>query len=546
MEFFYFLKKESKEFGFNLILIGGFVGVVSAIMIFVLTTAASHAEAGEPQYIFLAMAVLCLIGYWMGKRYVLTRTTHIVEQVIEDIRIRISEKIRLADLQSFERIGAAPFLNVIAAHTVNISQAATAIINCISSVIMLVFAFGFIYLLSPTAFYLVGGTLGFLLLQFVSNRRRLVDMLKRSVAQENNFVGGFSDLLKGFKELKLNSKKNIDFFDSFLRPLGEKSKQHKIEIGLTINRSTLIANSSLFILLGTVIFLLPVLAPDDSTKIIPIAAVIVFIFSPIGEVISVYPFLTQAIGSINEIARVEKLMGSMFDERGVDDPSIVNKEIEFEEMECKGVEFDYLDSFGESSFSLKHVDFHLKKGEIVFVVGGNGCGKSTFLKVFTGLYPPISGKLTLNSKPVGDSNRMGYRNLFSPIFSDFHLFDRLYGIGPEKEDQIQSLLEQTELTEKTSIVDRRISNRELSSGQRKRLALVCSLVEDKPICVFDEWAAEQDPAYRKTFYEKILPDLKALGTTVLAVSHDDRYYHVADRVLKMEDGQFTEYNEHDL
>lgn len=182
----------------------------------------------------------------------------------------------------------------------------------------------------------------------------------------------------------------------------------------------------------------------------------------------------------------------------------------------------------------------MRAGEIVFIVGGNGSGKSTFLKLLTFLYSPMGGSIKVDGTDIREMDHSHYRNLFSVIFSDYHLFDRLYGVRGVDDRRVQELLEVMEMESKTEWVDDRFTNIDLSTGQRKRLALVTSFLEDKSIYVFDEWAADQDPGFRKYFYEVILQDLKRQGKTIIAATHDERYFDVADRVLKMEYGQFVD------
>ena len=73
-----------------------------------------------------------------------------------------------------------------------------------------------------------------------------------------------------------------------------------------------------------------------------------------------------------------------------------------------------------------------------------------------------------------------------------------------------------------------------------RKALISALLEDREIYIFDEWAADQDPQFRKRFYEKIIPELKQKGKTIFAVTHDDHYWNLADIVVKMEYGRIVE------
>ena len=538
MEFYNFLRKEAKDFDNNIFLVGGFSGVANALLIFVFTTAAGKIGGGGSNILYPALAMLCLVAYWASKRYLLKRTTIIVEGVVHRIRLRIADNIRMADLGSFEKIGGAPLYNAISTHTLNISQAATAIINSTTSLIMLILAFLFIYFLSPTAFYIVATTLCLLVILFSSNRKALLAKMDEVSSKDNDFVEGFNDLLMGFKELKMSSAKSEDFMQHCLKSQAESTQRLKIEAGTIINSSTIIAQCSLYILLAAVLFLLTVIQPAEAAKIIPVVAIVVFIFGPIGEVISVYPFLTRAIASINEIYRVEALLKEIHEPGASEEAVPFISPGDFSRVRCDNLSFDYRDKAGASSFSLNPFHFQIQRGEIVFIVGGNGSGKSTFLKVFCGLYPAKTGSILVNDRTVTPGNIVGYRNLICPIFSDFHLFDRLYGVSGLDEQRVQDLLEFVHLSQHTQIVRGRISNRNLSSGQRKRLALVVATLEDKPFYVFDEWAAEQDPGFRKTFYEEYLVSLRQAGKTILAVTHDEKYFQVADRIVKMEYGEF--------
>jgi len=173
----------------------------------------------------------------------------------------------------------------------------------------------------------------------------------------------------------------------------------------------------------------------------------------------------------------------------------------------------------------------------LFRIGGTGSGKSTLMKTLVGLYHPTSGAIVMDGTLITAETAAWYRSHFTVIFSDYHLFDRLYGFEHVSPTRVNELLKLMQIEDKTAFEDGRFTTLELSSGQRKRLALVVALLEDRPILVLDEWAADQDPPFRKFFYEQILADLKRQGKTVIAVTHDDRYFAVADRIVKMEYGQ---------
>jgi putative ATP-binding cassette transporter len=347
-------------------------------------------------------------------------------------------------------------------------------------------------------------------------------------------------LLDGFKELKMDSEKDHEFNNLHLKPLAMKAREIRVEGGMVLTRSVLLASASLFILLAAVIFLVPVLAPDQAWKIARIATLVIFMFGPLSEVVLVYPTFNEALAAIKEITRIEQRLDSAVGS-GVVEPlaSFTPPVLAFDRLRCDGIAFNYRDEQGQTSFSLQPFDFHLSKGELVFITGGNGSGKSTFLKVLAGLYPPATGSIIVNETPIEANNRQSYRNIFGPVFSDFHLFDRVYGLKEFDESRARDLLQMADLAHKTAIVNREITTTNLSTGQRKRLALVLCLLDDKPIFLLDEWAAEQDPQFRRKFYREILPEIKRQGKTIVAVTHDDDSYDVADRLMKMQYGKFV-------
>jgi putative ATP-binding cassette transporter len=539
MEFLKFLQRESTELDRRLIIAGIFAGILNTALIFLLTLAGAKAAHGSADLWDLAKVALCLWAFWSSKGFLMRQMTKIVEQVVQTVRLRLIEKVRQSDLSAIEAIGRAPLFNVVSTHANTISRASTGIISGATSLVLLICAFLIILWLSSAAFLIVVGTLGFIIGVFWLNQGRMSTALAEVTKTDNQFVDAFGELLDGFKELKMNSDKSRDFIDEHLKPLTGITKEARVHTGLIVNRSVLLATAALFVLLAAVVFLLPAIAPDQAPKIVGISTLIVFMFGPLGEVVMVYPMLNQALEAIKEIGRIEQRLDSPNAAGVTDSPVESEPGLTFGEIECKRIAFAYRDEHGQPSFSLEPFDFKLSPGELVFVTGGNGSGKSTFLKVLTGLYLPAGGQIFVNGVAVGARNRQDYRNLFSPIFSDFHLFDQVYGLKEIDRARLDQLLGETELSQKTAIEDHLITTIDLSSGQRKRLALVLALLEDRPIFLLDEWAAEQDPPFRRKFYREILPELKRQGKTVVAVTHDDDHYDVADRVLKMQFGKFV-------
>jgi putative ATP-binding cassette transporter len=214
--------------------------------------------------------------------------------------------------------------------------------------------------------------------------------------------------------------------------------------------------------------------------------------------------------------------------------------LDFEELELIGVTHSYRNERDDTPFILGPIDLSLRKGDLVYLVGGNGSGKSTLGKIICGLYPPESGQIRLNGKLITDKNRDEFRQFFSVIFSDFYLFENLMGLQSVNLDaQAKEYLDQLHLSHKVKVIDGALSTTSLSQGQRKRLALMTAYLEDRPFYLFDEWASDQDPIFKQIFYTRLLPDLKARGKTVLVITHDDKYFDLADRIIKLDFGKIV-------
>ena len=267
MEFFTFLEKEAKALDRRLLILGALAAMINLFLLFALTAAATKALQHEPMLWELTVVAIGLFSYWISEGFVLRRMTVAVEGIVEKVRLRIAEKIRYADLTSVEIIGKAPVYNAVSTHALNLSRGASGIITGFTSLALLCWASLIILILSGTAFLILAATVALVIVLFNANQAKMNAWMKASVNQDNRFLGGFGDMIDGFKELKMNSAKADDFIESSLRPLAASARELRTQAGLTLNRSILLATLGLFIVLAALVFLLPLFSPDQVSNL---------------------------------------------------------------------------------------------------------------------------------------------------------------------------------------------------------------------------------------------------------------------------------------
>ena len=298
----------------------------------------------------------------------------------------------------------------------------------------------------------------------------------------------------------------------------------------------------MYILLGAVVFVAPQFsaALGAGASITKVTTALLYVVGAVFGLVQSIPILMNANAAADRMEQLRlRVAGTGFDREAAE----VTVPKRFDHIEMRDIRFRYTDKFSATTFSIGPIDFDLRAGELVFITGGNGSGKSTFLRVLSGLYPPDSGEVTLDGMRINDHTRDAYRGLISGIFFDYHLFKRLYGIPEANAGDINRLLTQFRLEDKTGVSNGEFRTLDLSGGQRRRLALIVSLLEKRPILLLDEWTAEQDPEFRRKFYDELLPELMRAGTTVVVITHDDRYLdelHLPARRIKMDEGRIVD------
>ncbi len=521
----------------KLLIFGVLSGLFEALIVVCINTAASHIGEEGLDIRGLGLLALCIIGYVYCDRYTLTRCMELVGAIIYDTHVRLVSKIRRAGLLEFERLERSDVYGVLMEHTEVLVEATRYFGNSYTAAVMLLTSAIYIASISVEAFMIVLVVNAVGLSTFVVLQNQVTRKLRAARELKASFIGHVNHLLAGFKEVKVNAARGDDLFENHIVKRSDGARTLKVEAEVRFCNNYLFVHIVFFLVVAAVIFLVPRLSGLDQPRIMTIVAAVLFTIGPLGQVVLAAPFFTKAELAVRAIGEMEARLDTMDDMAATRPDSKVSAGMEFQEIALEDVVFSYTEIGGQRTFLLGPVSFTLRRGELVMLAGGNGCGKSTLLKLLCGLYYPQSGTVRVDDVVLDPGNYAHYRELFSVIFADFHVFDRLYGMRGVDEAAVNELLAAMRLSERTHYTKGRFTDLDLSTGQRKRMALVQSRLENRPVCLFDEVAADFDPDFRRHFYESLLPELKAQGKTIVAVSHDDRYYHLADRLLRMEYGR---------
>lgn len=366
---------------------------------------------------------------------------------------------------------------------------------------------------------------------------KAIKPLQLAREQDDALYAHFRGLIQGIKEIKLHHHRRDAFLVDMLYPTAEACRRGNIAAMTLFILAAALGTAFLYFLIGIILF--EAIQWEGVTLEITTGytLTVLYMMSPLTGIINELPTLGRASVALDKINRVRRELAEQLENTSDASAkaSMCPELLEFVEVtHCYKREGD------ERDFTLGPLNLALQPGELVFVTGGNGSGKSTFGLLLVGLYRPEEGKVRLNGEVICDANRENYRQQFSVVFSDFYLFESLLGLVDDNlDDKARIYLTRLQLDHKVRVEGGVFSTVELSQGQRKRLALVTAYLEDRPFYVFDEWAADQDPLFKEFFYTTILTDLKARGKTVIVITHDDHYFHLADRCIRLENGQIV-------
>lgn len=353
---------------------------------------------------------------------------------------------------------------------------------------------------------------------------------------ENRFQENFNAILNGFKEIFMEPRKGKHINEKNINAIANDSFRNNVTALTGFINSAITGQIFFYILISSVLLYFGTVLNIGAANTVAFVFTLLYLLGSLETVMNLFPTLMRAKVASDHLIDLKTELEEANFKNPIPEKHVL-KHV-FSRITVTDLEFYYGND--EAAFGVGPIDFEVHQGQLIFIYGGNGSGKTTFVHSVIGLSMPTSGQICVNDIVINDENYPDYRSLFAVVFSDFYLFNEIIGVESFDAEKLAFYLRLFELEGKVTVEGRRFSTTDLSTGQRKRLALVAALLEEKPILVLDEWAADQDPYFRKKFYTEILPMLKKKGITVIAITHDDKYYHCADRLYRMDEGKITE------
>lgn len=473
----------------------------------------------------------------------LIRTTN---QIINEKRIAIVDEIMNSSYENIESIGSSKIYTVLNNDTEAISRWPEIFVVGFSSFLTIIFCLSYLGYQNIYGFF---GSLVIIIFNIIFNtviNKKASRYWRKNREMKDKYFGYITDMVQGFKELTLNRNKRAEYSVE-MSNCTKETTDYNVVASTKILNFTLYNTTTYNIMFAVVVFVFPLLLTDINVNSLRETLFIVFYiigpFQSLTNCLTQYEAMKVNMKKIDEMTIMLKTNNNQ--QKQVNCTSTSESYENFPahiELKLNNIEYSYYSTDAQEikhEFKLGPLDLDFNSGEIIFIVGGNGSGKSTLSKIITGLYRPHKGQIILNGRVI---NNEELNNYFSAIFYDFHLFKKMYGVDlTESEQTIQSSLALMKLDDKVVINENReVNSRDLSTGQKKRLAYIISCLENKPFILLDEWAAEQDPEFKAFFYEELLNELKSKGKCIIVVTHDDQYFNVADRIIKLERGKILQ------
>jgi putative pyoverdin transport system ATP-binding/permease protein len=515
-----------------LVVVAG-LGSGAANILLIALLNASLADLGrQPGWRLPAFVALCLVlpAGWFLSQYLVFG---LMQETLHELRVQSARRILGTPLRRLEELGAHRLLATLTDDVMQLSNALLDVpLLCTYGAVIVA---GLVYL-GALSWRLLLVLLVLLALGLASYQLPMLRATRHFTAARRAFddlVKHLRSLTEGIKELQGHRRRRADFLERLLVPAGDSFRRASVRGALIFAAATGWGRTLFFVALGLLVFGLPAVAPGRREVLTGYVLGLLYLMNPIDVILRLLPELSQAGVALRRVDELGLALAERTD-AAVSPPAIGTPA---PRIRRHGVSHTYRsEDLGE--FTLGPLDLTLTAGRVLFVIGGNGSGKTTLVKLLTGLYAPETGEVLVDGQPVDEASRPAYRELFSTVYSDFFLFEELLGLdAPDLEARASSYLRRLGLEEKVQVKGGGLSTIDLSRGQRKRLALLVAYLEDRPVYVFDEWAADQDPVFREVFYREIVPSLRDRGKSVVVVSHDERYFSLADEILELDYGR---------
>ncbi|MDQ7091564.1 MAG: cyclic peptide export ABC transporter [Methylococcales bacterium] len=540
MKLFHFLARESEAPKKQILFMAAVSGIANGLLLAIINLAAAQVYNRELSARLFVVYIIALLLFIYTQKIAFVKSINAVEKALHHVKLRITDKIRRVDLRFIEHNPEIGNYTALTQDSTLISQAAMKIVMAAQSLLVLLFSSIYLAMLSPLSFMLTLVMIGVGVFTFFSHYEQTSIELDMAEKKEAEFLNRFTAMQHGFKELQVNRCENDDMFNHLTQSIKD-AKRYKVSANTRLFFAAMLGNFVFYLLLLLVVSLFPLFIETTSAEAHKVVATILFIFGPVGMFTGALSMVMKTESAIKNLYGLEEKLDSSIQSQKPQEPE---KYQHFNTIRLENLRFHYTDPQGHKLFLSGPHNLTIQRDEMIFIVGGNGSGKSTFLKLLMGLYHSDQGHIYVDDERISPENYPSYQALYSIVLTDFYLFDRVYGLPDVKESEVNDWLKRLQLDKKTHYENQRFTNIDLSTGQKKRLAFIIAVLKNRPICIFDELAADQDPEFRQRFYEEILPDLKAEGRLVIVVSHDDKYFHLADRIIKLEDGHIISSEKH--
>jgi putative pyoverdin transport system ATP-binding/permease protein len=529
-----FFLGHSRKVVFLSVAAGAFSGICNAALLAVINSVLKTRIVGWGLvWTFVGLCVLLPFTRFASERLL----TKLGQQAMHRMRMQLCRQILAAPLLHLEQLGSARLLTTLTDDVPNITNAVLIIpLLCVNAALV-IGCLIYLGILSWVGFLIV---LVFMILGVATYQIPIIKVQKifRAAREHGDRLQEhFRALTLGAKELKIHNERRHAFIKEGLESTADALQEHNVAGQKLYTAAASWGQVLVFIVVGLILFIFPSMHNFDRAMLTGYALTLLYLMTPLQVIMNSLPQLTRANVALNKVTELGFSLAKEGSEQAEEGHSQTDT---WAKLQLSSVTHRYHRDGEASDFVLGPLNLTFKPGEMVFIIGGNGSGKTTLVKLLTGLYAPENGAIYLNDEPIGPDNREAYRRHFSVVFSDFYLFETMLGLVNDGLDQrAAEYLQRLKLVHKVQIEKGKLSTTNLSQGQRKRLALLTAFLEDRPIYIFDEWAADQDPYFKDFFYVNLLPDLRARHKTVFVITHDDRYYHLAGRIITLDNGQVT-------